>query len=74
MPGRRMILRALLLLVLALTAPAHAVRLAENGPGQVVIVPLYNTQGGNDTLLRIAASSAQVGSAIRLQFPPRDFR
>lgn len=55
-----------LLLVLPLFAmPAHAVRLAQGEPGQVAIVPLYNTLGGSDTLLKISNGPAY--SAVRLQ-------
>lgn len=55
-----------LLLVLPLFAmPAQAVRLAQNEAGQVGIVPLFNTLGGMDTLLKISNGSAY--SAVRVQ-------
>jgi len=56
----------LMLVTLLLPAPAHAVRLAHDEAGQVGIVPLFNTNGGMDTLLKI--SNGPGYSAVRIQF------
>lgn len=56
-----------LLMVLVLFAlPAQAVRLAQGEAGQVAILPLYNTLGGLDTLIKI--SNGPEYSAVRVQF------
>lgn len=46
--------------------PAQAVRLAQGEAGQVAILPLYNTLGGLDTLIKIANGPEY--SAVRVQF------
>lgn len=61
----RMLVALSLLLVLG-AAPTHAVRLAHDQAGQVGILPLFNTNGGIDTLLKI--SNGRAHSAIRVQF------
>ncbi len=56
----------LLLVLLLFALPAQAVRLAQGEAGQVAILPLYNTLGGMDTLIKI--SNRPEYSAVRLQF------
>jgi len=56
----------LLLILLLFALPAQAVRLAEGEAGQVAILPLYNTLGGMDTLIKV--SNGAEYSAVRVQF------
>jgi hypothetical protein len=58
-------LAAFLVCLASVISPAHAVRLAQNESGQVAIVPLFNTLGGMDTLLKV--SNGQDYSAVRIQ-------
>ena len=48
-----------------IVTPAQAVRIAHNEAGQVVIVPLFNTLAGMDTLLKV--SNGADYSALRVQ-------
>jgi len=54
------------LILLLFALPAQAVRLAQGEAGQVAILPLYNTLGGLDTLIKI--SNGPEYSAVRVQF------
>lgn len=51
-------------------SPAQAVRLAQNEAAQVAIVPLFNTLGGMDTLLKVSNGPAY--SAVRVQLRNSD--
>jgi len=52
---------------LSLVATASAVKLSPTGIGEVIIVPYYTVQGGNNTLLSITNVSADV-KAVKLRF------
>lgn len=54
------------LILLLFAPPAQALRLAQGEAGQVAILPLYNTLGGLDTLIKI--SNGPEYSAVRVQF------
>ena len=50
----------------ALAAPAHAINLAPNGKGEVLIFPYYTVRNGFDTLVSITnASDRTVLAALR---------
>lgn len=52
----------------ALAAPAHAINLAPNGKGEVLIFPYYTVRNGFDTLVSITnASDRTVLAALRLR-------
>lgn len=52
---------------LSLVATASAVKLSPSGLGEVIIVPYYTVQGGNNTLLSITNVSADV-KAVKVRF------
>jgi len=53
---------------IALAAPAHAINLAPNGKGEVLLFPYYTVRNGFDTLVSITnASDRTVLAAMRLR-------
>ena len=52
---------------LSLVATASAVKMSPSGIGEVIIVPYYTVQGGNNTLLSITNVSTDV-KAVKVRF------
>ena len=53
---------------IALAAPAHAINLAPNGKGEVLIFPYYTVRNGFDTIVSVTnASDRTVLAALRLR-------
>ncbi|MDJ0653412.1 MAG: hypothetical protein QNJ40_04600 [Xanthomonadales bacterium] len=64
--SRLMLLTAALTLLLALASPsAEAVRIGENGEGQVLLFPLFSVEASNETELTVRNTS-DVGKALRI--------
>lgn len=62
----RLAIAPLALAAAAFAPSTHAVSLNPNGTGQVLLVPFYATQGGNDTLLAIANTDSDA-RAVKLR-------
>jgi len=52
---------------LFLSAPVHAVHVSPSGTGEALIVPLYTTEGGFDTLLEVANTRESRMHAVALK-------
>ncbi len=66
MPDTRLATTSLVLAAAAFASNTHAVTLNPNGTGQVLLVPFYATEGGNDTLMAIANTSSRA-RAVKLR-------